>query len=322
MSVGASCGRITIYTMPKMSAVKIIESPIKGDDKGVTKLMFVHSNEGLIVLYDDGSVYLIDLNKPISEPYSKLVCTTAKGIPVIFVTAFKEDKYWGLLRPRSSEFDIFKVIAAPDKSKRGKATQALELVNVPMWSCVIKDKLTLNKFEVGSSVSEKGIDMFDAKLIPTDGGFLCKVLYRSVDGEDRQRKVTMATFTAERRKIFERELVKKEVLFTAASPVESFLCSTFVRDLCVVCTPASILILDLNRQHFRGRSFYVAASLPVSDCFNGACDWSNSVLSASVIPPTEDVEAQDEVEIIISSFARPSIIRVVAQLSEIDAGDY
>jgi hypothetical protein len=308
MALGSSCGRVTIYAVPKMATIKIVEVPVRG--VAVLTLLFVHDNQGMVVTYNDGSVFLIDLNKSVSEPSARLV-TNSGNATNILCDAHGSDHYWGLLKPASSELDIFKVVSVPVASKKGEASMDLQLVK--LWSCIVKDRLTLNKFEIGKQLSEVGMHMLRARLIPCDDGFLVKILCYSADKE-----YSLATVMAERRKSYERDLIVKEVLLAYPTVLQDFISCAFVGDMCVVATTSSILVMSLARRSFGGQSALVSASLRACDYLNGGGSWANTALAASTGTSTEDAY----LTFFALSYSRPALLKVLVKAVDVEDLQY
>lgn len=283
LAIGGTSGRVTIYLVQTMAVIKIIECPVKTLLKSVLKVLFADSNRVLIVSYGDGSVYLVDLNRNISESISKLISANTKDSNVQLCSSSGDDKYWGLLKPSVSEFEIHRVMPV---ERDGGST---DIVDGIVWHGIIKDRLALNKYSKGNRVHDVGTIISDAHMIPTDDGFLVKCVFTTVSSNS-VRQTFVGTLVAARRKSYETDITRKEVIFKYLMPFDNVVSYAFASDHLVAATTKSILLYDISRAKFHSHSANVMATLDSGECFNGAADWRNTIICACTKPVAEEIE--------------------------------
>ena len=276
LAVGTTCGRIIVYSMPKMSALKIIECPFGDITKAVSAMMFTHCNQSLVVVFEDRGVYLFDLNKHIVEKSGQLIKATGNE-SVILCSERENDNYWGLILPKSSSLILYKV-----HTKKSRGVDSGVLTATIIWEALVKDKLTLNKFNVGQTIYDVGVNIFDARFISFGDGFLIKVLHHSSDDNDG-RETSLSTIIAERRKIYETQVLTKEVQLKHTMPIDGYVAHTFVDDMLLVSTKESVLVYGIGRKQFMSGSALVLAELNSDECMINSGAWATSSLCAKMI---------------------------------------
>lgn len=301
LAIGLFSGRVIIYAMPKMLAIKILDSPFSDKANAAAAMVFTHGNHGLVVAYEKSGVYLSDLHKPISEPLQRLLQNTGEGSVILF-NEFKNDSYLGLLQPESSSIILYRVL----QKKSSKSDSKCLSFNI-LWEGRIKEKLTLNKFSIGRSIHDAGVKVVDANLISFEDGFLLKVLHNQ-HIEEKGNVTCLSTVVAERRKIYEDQVLMKEVQLKNTMNLDGYLAHAFANDLLIVSTNESVFIYGIGRKQFGTVSAIVLAKLNAEDCMLNIASWTFSSLCTFVAGAEEGSnERMLEIFVSLTGSSRPYV---------------
>lgn len=333
MGVGYTCGRISIFAVPQMLVIKLIGRPGKAQEAfpvAVISLLFVHNNEGLVAQYADGSIYLIELNRAASDPCFKLIKAPSssqcdkKTEASVLCSTFGQDQYFGVLSPRTSQFEIHRVSSSLTTRIAGSAKKvpSIELSCVRLWVGIIKNSLALSKFERGKRIHEMGVQLKDAYIVPSEEGFFVSVICIQLTGHtSRAPGPFVASFLAARRKSYEVEVLTQEVLLTSVFSLPSMVTHTFAHDICVLVTHTDILVFSVGREIFASKmTAVVMASLPSSLCtVDGGLDFSNSAITASKVEieiDTTEMGGKTTIEVCMLCHARPALLKFRLAVTE------